>query len=531
MKNNAKDQDLTGRNRLAYNVVVGWLGQLVFVISGFILPRMIDTNLGKETLGVWDFAWSLITYFEFIYSGLISSVNRYVAKHRAAGDIDGINTAVNSVFVALLILALVVALLTSSTALLLPHFMQERLGNQTTDAQWVIFFLGMSLVVKICLAVFGGILTGCHRWDLQHGINAANRLATLLGMIAVLVLNGGLPQVALIYLCLETLVLSSRCSLVFRICPGLRINPRLARRNTAINMWHFGVKTLLPDLGDLLSNQTFNLLLVWFIGPAALAGYARPRALVRHIQTFVRRYAFTLTPTASSMQAIAADQEIRELFIHSCRTGAYIVFPMVAVLTITGGSILQIWMGQEYANNLLPAALALGNLPFLLQLPLNSILQGFNSHGWPGLYKFIASITGIGLAFLGLTFFHSSVTGAAIALFLPFWISEFIATPMFAAKKHKFSLREYWRAGIFQPLLVMTPMIACLLVFRFAFATHPARVLFTGIPLGLFCFAVSYWFFGASEEFRKKAVTRIQSSRYLKKKIIPNRSNNDRETE
>ena len=58
--------------------MVGWLGQLVFVVSGFILPRMIDANLGKETLGIWDFAWSLITYFDFIYGGLLSSVNRYV---------------------------------------------------------------------------------------------------------------------------------------------------------------------------------------------------------------------------------------------------------------------------------------------------------------------------------------------------------------------------------------------------------------------------------------------------------------------
>jgi O-antigen/teichoic acid export membrane protein len=393
--------------------------------------------------------------------------------------------------------------------------MQVRLGAQTTDAQWVIFFLGLSLVVKISLAVFGGILTGCHRWDLQHGINAANRLATLLGMVAVLTLGGGLPELALVYLCLETLVLSSRCSLVFRVCPGLRINPRIARRDTAINMWRFGMKTLLPDLGDLLSNQTFNLLLVWFLGPAALAGYARPRALVRHIQTFVRRYAFTLTPTASSLQAMSADQEIRELFIRSCQTGAYIVFPMTAVLIITGGPILQVWMGPRYADDLLPAILALGYLPFLLQLPLNSILQGLNSHGWPGVFKFMASVAGIGSAFMALGLFHSSVIVAAVALFLPFWVSELIATPLFAARRHRFSLRQYWLTGICQPLLVMTPMIACLLAFRITNATRPVWVLFAGIPLGLLFFAVSYWFFGASEDLRKKLVIHIQSCKYF----------------
>jgi O-antigen/teichoic acid export membrane protein len=517
MDKKPKDLDLTGKNRRVYNVMVGWLGQLVFVASGFILPRMIDTNLGKETLGVWDFAWSLITYFEFIYGSLTSSVNRYVAKYRAVNDIDGVSTAVSSAFFVLLFLASLVVLLSSCIALFLPYFMQNQLGAQTKDAQWVIFFLGTGLAVKIGLAVFGGVLTGCHRWDIHHGINTANRLATLLGMIVVLKLGGGLPLLAFVYLCLETLVVSSRCSLVFRICPGLRIHPRLARRNTALNMWRFGLKTLLPDLGDLLSNQTFNILLVWFLGPVALAGYNRPRGLVRNVQVFVRRYAFTLIPTASSLQAMSAEKEIRELFIRSCQTGAYIIFPMIATLIISGGPILQVWMGPEYADDVLPAVLALGYLPFLLQLPLNSLLQGFNSHGWPGLFKFIASVTGIGSAFIALSLFHSSATGAAIALFLPFWVTEFIATPSYAAKKHQFSLQTYWLSGILKPLLLTMPMILCLLVFRFTYATHPLTMLLAGVPAGLLCFAISYWFFGASKEIQKKMSSYFQLSRYLKK--------------
>lgn len=520
MEDTPKDNDqndLTGRNQRAYNVIIGWLGQIVFVVSGFILPRMISSHLGKETLGIWDFSWSLITYFDFIYSSLISPVSRYVAKHRAADDIDGVSTAVSSAFFALLALAVLVALLTTATALLLPRFMQEQLGAQITDAQWVIFFLGLSMAVKVCLSVFGGVLTGCHRWDLQHGINAANRLATLIGMIAVLTLGGGLPALALVYLCLETLVLSSRCSLVFRVCLGLRIKPRLARWATTVNMWHFGLKTLLPDIGDLLSNQTFNLLIVWFLGPAALATYARPMALVRMIQTFARRYSFTLTPTASSLQAMNADNEIRESFINSCQTGSYIVFPMVAVLCIMGGPLLQAWMGPEYANNLLPAILALGYLPFLLQLPINSLLQGLNSHGRPGLYKFMASVAGIAFAFVALALFHSSVTVAAAALFLPFWVSELIATPRFAARRHGFSLRQYWLSGVIKPLLIMTPMIACLLIFRFTYAIRPVLMLLVGVPAGLLCFTVSYWFFGASEEFRKKVVNYIRSCDFLKK--------------
>lgn len=509
MQTLSQDQDLTGKNRRTYNVIIGWLGQLVFVASGFILPRMIDNNLGQETLGIWDFAWTLITYFEFIYSGLVSSVNRYVAKHRATGNIDGVNIAVSSVFFTLLVLAVLVALLTTTTALALPHFLQARLGDHTTDTQWVIFFLGLSLVVKISLAVFAGILTGCHRWDLQHGINATNRVLALLGMTATLAMGGQLPAITLVFLCCETLVFSSRCSLAFRICPGLKISLRLARLSTIKNMWRFGLKTLLPDLSDLLSNQTFNLLLVWFLGPAALAVYARPRGIVRHIQAFIRRYTNTLTPTASSLQAISTNEEINTLIVSSCRTGTFITIPMVSVLAIMGGPLLQIWMGQKYADDILSLALALGYLPVLLQLPLNNLLQGFNTHGWPGLFKFIAAITGIGFALLALGVFNTGILFAAVTIFLPFWVSELIITPFYAARRHAFSLRHYWLVGILQPLLITTPMIISLLIFRLFITAQPAWVLFGGISTGLSTFFISFWFFEATDDFRKKVGQRL----------------------
>jgi len=507
----SQHNDITGKKRIVSNVIVGWVAQLIFVASGFILPRMIDNTIGKEALGIWDFAWSFIVYFELIYSGLVSSVNRYVAKHRANNDIDALNTAASSVFFLLLVLGCLVILCSAVSALMLPQFMHARFGKYLVDAQWLVFLLGSNISVKMPLALFGGVLTGCHRWDLQHSITAASRLATMLGMIVVLKLGGGLKEIALVYTCLEILVLSSRSSLAFRICHGLRISPSLIRRSTAINMWKFGFKSMIPDIGDLLSNQTFSLLLVWFLGPSALAGYARPRSLVRHIQTFVVRYAFTLTPMASSLQAMNNNEEMRDMLVNACRAGAFIVFPMTAVLAIMGGPLLQVWMGQNYADNILPLALGLGYSPLLIQLPLHSILKGVNAHGKPGLFKFMAAVSGISTAFVALDFFNSSILGATVAVILPFWISELIATPMFASKRLKFSLPRYWLVGMLQPLLIMTPMILCLLYFRFTYSTYPARALIGGVPLGLLSLAVSYWHFATTESFKKNSVNKLKS--------------------
>jgi hypothetical protein len=53
------------------------------MVSGFLVPRLIDRNLGQDALGIWDFAWSLVVYFNLVQMGIIGSISRSVAFHRA----------------------------------------------------------------------------------------------------------------------------------------------------------------------------------------------------------------------------------------------------------------------------------------------------------------------------------------------------------------------------------------------------------------------------------------------------------------
>lgn len=84
-------EDLTGRSRLAVNTITVWACELVLMVSGFILPRLIDSQIGQEPLGIWDFGWSMVLYLGLVQCGVASSVNRFVAKFRAADDLAGLN--------------------------------------------------------------------------------------------------------------------------------------------------------------------------------------------------------------------------------------------------------------------------------------------------------------------------------------------------------------------------------------------------------------------------------------------------------
>ena len=127
--------DLSGRDRFAWNVFTSWASYGVFIISGFILPRFIDQHVGQAALGVWDFAWSIISYFGLAQVGMGSTVNRYVAQYRSAGDVAAMNAAVSSVAYVLYGVALLVAALSIVAAWAVPLLLADDLARFVSDAR------------------------------------------------------------------------------------------------------------------------------------------------------------------------------------------------------------------------------------------------------------------------------------------------------------------------------------------------------------------------------------------------------------
>ena len=216
------------------------------------MPRMIDRRLGQDLLGVWDFSWSLVNYFQLVRASIGSSVNRYIAKYRAAGDVVAVNRVASSAACVLGAGGLLVMVLTAILSLLLPRLFGDRLGPNLREAQWVVLLLGAIMAVQISSSVFNGILTGCHRWDL-HNINTSGWYSvTAVGMVVALLSGGGLCSLAAMTLVGEGLAAARRAVLAHRVCEGLRLRPLLVQWQTVRKLFAFGGKTLIPSVSNLL---------------------------------------------------------------------------------------------------------------------------------------------------------------------------------------------------------------------------------------------------------------------------------------
>ncbi|MGA2748451.1 MAG: oligosaccharide flippase family protein [Verrucomicrobiota bacterium] len=486
-------QDVSGRGRMVQNVLGSWGAQCVFIVAGFIMPRMIDGHLGQESLGIWDFGWSVVAYFDLVSLGVIGSINRYVAMHRATGNLDALNRTISSVFCILSVVSAFVVLLSVGAAVAVPQFAQARVGAHSQEVAWVILFLGLASALQTWSYIFAGVLTGCHHWRIHNMINAGGYALAVTGMLIALALGCGLGTLAVVYLFGEVLRAGVRFRMAYWACPDLKVRMGLADWKTARGMMHFGSKSFVPQVAELLLNQTVSILIVCYLGAAALALYSRPRSLVLQVRTLVYKMAAVLTPAASSLQALKSHADIAALVIKATRYGVFLTLPLTITFVVFGGPLMQLWMGPRYDDSALFMILAIGYASFIIQVPALSILTGLNIHGQPGLVNLAVSIGAAGAVALTLGPLKLGLRWMAVAATFPLAITYAVYLPLYTCRRLNIAFDKYVQMAVLDPLLTLIPFAACLVAVRLALPHNPRCALFIGGVLGGMVLGLVYW--------------------------------------
>lgn len=500
----SEPDDLTGRSRMSKNVLASWGGYLVFVVAGFIMPRMIDRQIGQTSLGIWDFCWSLVSYLSLASLGVGSSVNRYVAKYRARNDVDSLCRAVSSVILIQLIIALLVFLSAMALVWMLPLLFSDQLGTEIEVARWVVPLLGASLAVQMAFDPFRGVITGCHRWDLHNGINAGAHAATVGGMITVLLLGGSLCSLSLVYLFSVIATEIIRMMLAHHICPELRIRLAYAGWYEGKKMLLFGIGTVVVGLPPLVLVQTINIFVTGTLGAASLAVFARPIALVRHVETFMNKFAFVLTPSAGALQASGRNTELKQFLIDTTRFGVAVTLPIIIFLTIFSDFILELWMGPKYAHGLILAILSMGYFLPISQNATLRILMGMNLHGRIGIISLMVTLIVFGLGIIIINILGWNLIYFALLVSIPLAIGNGIIIPIYACSKLDIPLIEYFSRVFLGPIICNLAFALCLASGRLLFQDNALAAFGFGGVGGAIALGILYWCYILSAQHQAK---------------------------
>jgi O-antigen/teichoic acid export membrane protein len=472
--------DLTGQDRLSRNVLTSWLSHTVFIAFGFIMPRMIDETIGQEQLGIWDFGWSIVSYLSMAMMGIGSSVNRYVARYRATENDVELSETISSVHALQLAIASAVAVTTVLLSMLLPRLLSEELGRYADVASSMLLFLGFSLAIQMAFDVYRGILTGCHEWSTYNALNAVGYAVSATAMLSVLLLGGGLPGMAVTYFVCTCSIELFRRSLALKVCPTLSFRREYVNGGDMRKVLRFGMKSVLIHLPRVIVQQTVMLFVVAKLGPAMLAVLARPIALIGHVGTMINKFGYVLTPTAGSLQGAQREQELRSFALQAMRAGWILAILPLTFLFVLGDRVVELWMGDGYADRILIGILAAGSIVPAAQSAALNIMAGLNQHG--KIAKVNLYVSGL-LVIAGLGLVSASewtLTAAAWLLVLPSNFGLGFVVIIVSCRVLHISPIEYFTGVMRDPLVLGLACGAALWIVRQYGPTAPATSLLIG---------------------------------------------------
>jgi O-antigen/teichoic acid export membrane protein len=496
--------------RTVKNVLANWAGQTVTVASGFVIPRLLEGSLGREQLGVWDTAWSIRTMISMSSFSMASSVGYYVSRFRATGNWTELNrkVATTSGLVAITaVLAFVIAL---AVAYFTPWFMTKDTVEIQRIAQLMFVAMGLAASLQMLIQLFGGVVVGCHRFDLLNKIEIVVDVLMVAGFFAALLFGGGLALMGGLVVARQLGDMFAKRVVAKKLCPQVSFVPRWNDWSTAGEIAGYGTKTMANTVATIITNQ-FGIMVLTNSGGVAMAPFlARPRALILFATRFVMGFARVLVPKAGELSEKGSKAELAELFIGGTRAGMFLTLPLVAGFVCLGSQLMTVWMGPDYADQTVLTILVLGSAPYLAQRPTWHFLMGIGEHGRVSFAALGGSIVTIGLSILFIQYWGWEVEGAAWAMVIPLLVVNALVTPWVGRRVTEVSMRRFLVESHVRPVLAVIPLVAALLAVRWSLGDRPLICLLVGTVVGGLVLAIVYWFLALPPALKQKLTERLR---------------------
>ena len=458
------------KGQILKNVGSSWFSLGVNVVSGIFLSPFILHHLGDEAFGLWILIFSVTGYYGLFDLGIRSSIVRYVAKYSATEEYDELNRLVNTAMfsysgigVVAMLITLIATYYVNSIFKIPPEFVGT--------ARWLLLMVGASVSLGFPLGVFSGILEGLQRF---YALNFTNITSTILRALLIVVAlrrGGGLLSVALVTVAfplINGLVNAAVASRHLR----LQIGPQYVNRRSMRLIAGYSGMTFLIIVAGKLRFKTDAMVIGTFVSAAAITYFTIGSRLVDYSSEVVSSLAQIFIPMSSQSQAKGDVDGLRKIFVVGNRACAFIIFPITAVMTVLGKSVIEAWMGTKYVAAGYPVLLVLlyPTTLMLAQSASGRTLWGMAKHRT---WAWVVLAEGISNLILSIILVRPyGILGDAIGTAIPLSCSMIFFLPRHLCNLLGIKLRTYLSRAFLLPLVLNIPLVACLLLMRHWFIPH-----------------------------------------------------------
>ena len=417
------------RHRLILGFVSNWISKLAGSIIQLIQVPVFLHYWSVQLYGDWLLVNAIPSYLSFSNIGFGSVAANEMTMLMGRKDQQGALRVFQSCWWLIVLLCSSVTLLFAVVLYLLPLARWLRLNQMTeTDAKWVIFYLGLSVLFGQLEQLIGAAYTCVGKYPYGTLLKSIFTLVAFAVMLLPAIFGQGVRATALALSVMNALGTLGFCFLVKRDIPWIRYGWEFASFDEIRRLSGPAVAFMGFPIGNALNLQGTLLAVGHVLGSADVVVFATARTVSRIALQMVQMVNTTFWPELATAFGAGNLPLVRSLHRRSCQLAIGVAVGLIAVMMTIGPWFLTHWTAHKVPPSPgLLFVLLISVFCFALWSTSSTLMVAINQHRKLSVYYLVA--TGVTVVLTVVMAKYRGLMGAAGSLVLSELIMDSYVLP------------------------------------------------------------------------------------------------------
>ncbi len=316
-----------------------------------VLPFNI-AHLGKAAYGLWVLTASITAYFSVLDLGYSGAIVKFVAEHRARNETRALNEVLSTTF----FLFTGFGALAYLAAVVIAAFLDRLLHlapDQVYIGRVVLLVISVNVACGMAFTVFGGVINGFQRYDLNNVTGAIATIVVAIVNVAVLLAGYGLITLVVATTTVRVLTYWIYRANAYRVFPELRLRLSLFRASRLRELTSFSVFMMLIDWANRINYSVDTIVIGMLLDTTAVAVWSVGQRLAETTQRLTNQLNDILFPNVVDHSTSSRLDRLQSLFLVGTRLSLATVVPIGVALLSMGDLLVHAWVGPDFAGSVI----------------------------------------------------------------------------------------------------------------------------------------------------------------------------------
>ncbi len=358
-------------------MLVSYIGFLVSTISGFVLPPIIISYLGKELNGLYNALTGFSVYFGMMDLGLGTAIIRYVAKYRNDGAKDKISKYLYVMRNVYFYICGITFIIGCAVTVFVPEIFKASIPiGYEGKAKLVFFFSLLSIVFTIFDNLYYSTIKAYEQFFVSRSTAILRTVLRVIIIIGLLNFGYSIVAVSLADCCVTLLILVSRMIYTKKKLRIYYLKPDKGDINIK-EVFGFSLYVVVYSLTEKVFWQLDKVVLGIMSGGISVTIYTIGSQISSSISSVSSTVSSMYLPHAVKVSATRT--EYTTVMAQMARYQLFVIIPVFMGVIFLGKEFLYVWVGNGYnESHLIAIVLIFALIPVLLQSYGEALLKAMN---------------------------------------------------------------------------------------------------------------------------------------------------------